>query len=133
MQLEGFNEVTGILHCCVYALASRREVVYVGKTRQPWQRLYAHVNARGRPKPYRPGMSNVKHGIKFDQVFIRNCMLGELDQLELDMIAKYLPRHNIKGRPTPVPLGLEQLIAEILVSQGQMPPPIAMPRIHRRF
>ena len=135
MELEGFREITELLHCAVYALVSRREVVYIGKTKQPWQRLYAHVTARGRS--YRPqvGARQVKKGIKFDQLFIHPCMLAELDLLELDMIAKYRPKHNVLGMPHVPSAEMDKIIADILAAQALVlpPPPVAQPRLHRRF
>jgi hypothetical protein len=129
MELEGFQEISGLLHCAVYALVHRREVVYVGQTRQPWIRLYAHVNARGKAGQLKAGYRTVKHGVKFDQLFIRSCMLAELDQLELDMIAKYRPKHNVKGVPKATPQEMEALIAALITVSV----PIAQPKLHRRF
>lgn len=132
MELEGFQEISGLLRCAVYALVWRREVVYVGQTRQPWVRLYAHASARGRTRSIPAGPHRtVKAGIKFDQLFIRNCMLGELDGLELEMIAKYRPKYNVRGVPKGTPQELDALIAELISVPA--PAPVAMPRIHRRF
>lgn len=131
MELEGFQEITAILHCAVYALVWRREVVYVGKTNQPWVRLYSHVRARGKTIHRPVGYRQVKQGIKFDQVFVRPCMLGQLDELEVQMIHKYRPRYNIKDAPKATPKDIEWLVSSII--QSQPPAPVAPVRLHRRF
>ncbi len=127
MELEGFAEVTGLLHCVVYALVHRREVVYVGQSRRPLARLDAHAIGRSRA-----GLKSTR-GLKpfrFDQVFIRACMLAELDSLETEMIARYRPKHNQRKLPPASAVELNLLIAAVLASTA---PPAPVVNIHRRF
>ncbi len=105
---DGFVNISFTLHCAVYALRKRRVVVYVGKSKKPLTRLYSHVNARGKF----PQVGVKK--ISFDEIWIRPCMLSELDALEVEMIRKYQPRYNVKHRaPTPIPDDIRALLATI--------------------
>lgn len=132
MELEGFLEVSGLLHCVVYALVYRREVVYVGQSRRPLARLDAHAVGRSRVGFRKNGGPKV--GFRFDQVFIRPCMLAELDALETEMIAKYRPKHNQKKLPPASAEEMNLLIAAVLAqSRGSAPSPLPQPRFDRRF
>ncbi len=111
---EGFVDVSFMLHCAVYALRKRRTVVYVGQTKKPLTRLYSHMNARGKKEPWKAGYKTQKTGFSFDEIWIRPCMLSELDALEVEMIRKYQPRYNVKHRaPTPIPEDIRALLATI--------------------
>ena len=113
IQLEGFAEVSPILKAGVYALVKNGVVIYVGKSRQVYARLYAHRSTAGRaaraklngkPSPI-PTWLPAK-GFVFDQVFVRPCTLDQLDSLERDMINLYKPRYNESlktSRPVSVP------------------------------
>lgn len=105
MRLDGFTDITPILRAGVYALVYRSEVVYVGKSKSMYARIYAHRNlwnSRG-SKTQRPAWLQAK-GILFDEVHIRPCMLEQLDAIEAELIEAYRPRYNVAlkpaGRPT---------------------------------
>lgn len=93
--LDGFTEVSPILRAGVYALVKAGVVIYVGKSKSLYQRIYAHRTtaqrkARGKEIPsWLPAK-----GFVFDQVFVRTCSLEDLDRLEAEMINLYKPRYN---------------------------------------
>src|SRR6185437_576305 len=95
MQMLDFQDFSALLGPGVYALVKRGVVIYVGKSRALYLRLYAHRNvaraaAKGKPIPtWLP----IK-GFVFDQVFVRPCALADLDRLEAEMIELYKPRYN---------------------------------------
>lgn len=91
---EGFVDVSFLLHCAVYALLRKGEVVYVGQSKRPMTRIYSHVHKRGKLSPWKPGIRERKVGFAFDGIWVRPCMLSELDGLEQEMIRKYQPKHN---------------------------------------
>lgn len=126
MQLEGFQEVTPLLHCLIYALVHRREVVYIGQSRRPLSRLDAHAVGRSRV-----GLKSSVSRFRFDQVFIHPCMLAELDELETKMIALYRPKHNQRKLPPASAAELELLVAGVLASQAAITRTEV--RIERRF
>src|SRR6266566_820757 len=43
-----FINITKLMHCGVYLLLRKGEVVYVGKSKQPLMRIHTHVRNRGR-------------------------------------------------------------------------------------
>jgi hypothetical protein len=95
MQLSDFLDISPILRCGVYALCKRGVVIYVGKSKSLYSRIYTHKHfanrgAKGRPIP---DWLPIK-GIQFDEVFIRPCLIDDLDRLEREMINLYKPRYN---------------------------------------
>ena len=95
MQLDGFTDVSALLRAGVYALCKRGVVIYVGKSKSLYSRIYTHKHfanrgAKGKPLP---DWLPVK-GIQFDEVFIRTCRVEDLDALETEMINLYKPRYN---------------------------------------
>jgi len=121
MELEGFVNASALMHCGVYALVYKDEVVYIGQSRQPLQRLATHINYRKRKYPKPMGYRQVKVGINFDRIWFRPCMLRELDDLEIAMIKKYQPRHNQKHAPPKPSISLEMLVD--MMPANVMPPP----------
>ena len=95
VQLEGFDEVSVILRAGVYALVSRGVVIYVGKAKNLYSRIYTHRTQAKRAKRGLniPSWLPIK-GFVFDQVFVRTCKLEDLDTLEAEMINIYKPRFN---------------------------------------
>lgn len=95
MQLDGFTSVSEILGPGIYALIRRGVVIYIGKSKSLYQRIYAHRTtasraARGKSIPtWLPAK-----GFVFDEVWVRPCRLEDLDRLEAEMIAKYRPKFN---------------------------------------
>ena len=97
MQLDGFLDVSSLLRCGVYALCKRGVVIYVGKSKSLYARIYTHRNltSRGKGKKVPAWMPQSLKGIHFDEVFIRRCSLEELDALEEATINLYKPHYNI--------------------------------------
>ena len=95
MQLDGFHDITPILRCGVYALIKRGTIVYVGKSKSMYARIYTHKHFANRAAKGKeiPSWLPVK-GIQFDEVHIRPCTLEALDALEAEMIDRYRPRYN---------------------------------------
>ena len=98
LALDGFENVSSLLRSGIYVLAKRGTVIYVGKSKSLYARIYAHRNlanraARGqRPPAWFP--ASLK-GIIFDQVFIRYVHVDDLDRVETEMINLYKPKFNI--------------------------------------
>lgn len=95
MQLEGFTDVSHLLRAGVYALCKRGVVIYVGKSKSLYSRIYTHKHFANRGAKGRaiPSWLPIK-GIQFDEVFIRPCSLEALDSLEHEMINLYKPKYN---------------------------------------
>ena len=134
MRLEEFDEVSVILQSGVYALCKRDVVIYVGKSKSLYQRIYAHRNlanrsAKGqRPPSWWP--ASLK-GIVFDRVFVRPCHVDELDRLEAEMIDKYKPKYNVSlanGLKVRAPINL-QIGGATITLNG----PSAQPGLVRRI
>lgn len=121
---EGFIDISFILHCAVYALLQNGKVVYVGQTKQPLTRLYAHANARGKLEPWKAGYRTRKVGFKFDSMWVMPCLLRDLDRLEMEQIEKYQPKHNVRGKKPNPPLDLSLLMASIRVNGPPAEAPI---------
>lgn len=120
MDMDGFLDYSDVLHCGVYALVQGEEVVYVGKSKAPLMRIYSHANAQGKLGPWRAGYKHRKTGFRFDGIWFRPCMLRELDALEVEMIQKYRPRHNVKDKPT---VSLEELLTGLVPMLPAAPEP----------
>ena len=95
MQLEGFTEVSDVLRAGVYALAKNGVVIYVGKSKSLYQRIYAHRHTARRAAAGKPIPSWLPiKGFVFDQVFVLPCRLEDLDELEAQIVNRYKPRYN---------------------------------------
>lgn len=93
--LEGALDVSLILKPGVYALVRRGVVIYVGKSKSVYQRIYTHrttANRKARGQAI-PTWLPIQ-GFVFDQVFVWTCTLEELDALEAEKINLYQPRFN---------------------------------------
>jgi len=117
-----FMDISKLLHCGVYCLLRKGEVVYVGKSKKPLVRLYTHVYNRGKEagRALYPGIvagpTHGGKGINFDGIWFVPCMLGQLDVIELAMIRKYEPRYNVRGKPpTPIPDEIKALLKQMVV------------------
>lgn len=93
--MEGFVDCSVVLKAGVYALVKNGVVIYVGKSKSVYQRIYTHRHLAKRAKQGKtiPDWLPTK-GFVFDQVYIRPCTVDELDALEVEMINKYKPRYN---------------------------------------
>lgn len=130
MELEGFQDVSALLRCGVYALCKRGVVIYVGKSKSLYARIYTHKHFanRGAKGKAVPSWLPVK-GLQFDEVFIRHCRLEELDLLEHEMINRYKPKYNLslKNNLKVLPGTITILGVEIQMS------PAPRPQIERRL
>ncbi len=96
LALSGFEDVSALLGPGVYALIKRGVVIYVGKSKSLYQRIYAHRNmARAAAKGKTIPTWMPIRGFVFDQVFIRPCRLEDLDSLEREMVELYKPKFNM--------------------------------------
>lgn len=125
LALEGFQDVSTLLRSGIYVLCRRGIVIYVGKSKSLYARIYTHKHfanrgAKGKPVPsYLP----VK-GMQFDQVFIRYCHVDQLDALEAEAINRYKPHYNTNlknGLAVKTPITLN--IGGILLQMNAAPRP----------
>lgn len=95
VKLEGFTDVSAILGCGVYALVKRGTVIYIGKSKSLYGRIYTHRSAATRASKGKgiPTWLPVK-GFVFDQVLVFPCHIDRLDAVEHEMINRYKPRYN---------------------------------------
>lgn len=101
MELAGFQDISKVLTCGVYALGFKGVVVYVGKSKSMYSRIYAHRNLwnQGRKGRLQPAwMPTSVKGMLFDEVYIRPCTLEQVDALEVEMINRYKPKYNIVSK-----------------------------------
>lgn len=93
--LEGFQDVSTLLRSGIYALCKRGVVIYVGKSKSLYSRIYTHKHFanRGAKGKAIPSWLPVK-GIQFDEVFIRYVHVDALDAAEREAINLYKPRYN---------------------------------------
>lgn len=91
--LEGFVNVSVMLKPGVYALVKDGAVVYIGQSKQPLSRIYAHKSLWGRKKV--PGYLPIR-GILFDEAHVLPCRVEDLDLVERTLIDLYKPKFNIK-------------------------------------
>ena len=96
MQLEGFSDVTPLLRSGVYALAKRGVIIYVGKAKNLYSRIYTHKHFanRGAKGQKIPSWLPIR-GFVFDQVFVFPCRVDLLDSVEAEMVNKYKPKYNV--------------------------------------
>lgn len=95
LRLEGFEDVSGLLHAGVYALVAKQVVIYVGKSKALLPRVYTHrQNYINKRKGKVPEWLTPVKGMFFDELFVRPCRIEELDALEREMIERYKPRYN---------------------------------------
>jgi excinuclease UvrABC nuclease subunit len=115
MVLSGCVDVSEVLECGVYVLLHRGEVVYIGQAKEMLKRVYTHAHFRGRLKPANFRSSKYpQRGFQFDEVQVRPCAVGELDDLEREMIQQHQPKHNTRLKPgAPMPEAIRQMINEM--------------------
>lgn len=97
MRLEGFTDITPILRCGIYALCFHGRVVYIGKSKNLYVRIYAHRNlyyAKLKKQALSSSLVPLK-AIQFDEVHILPCSPDRMDALEREMINKYNPKMNV--------------------------------------
>jgi len=104
--MEGFQDVSGLMGCAIYALKRRGTVVYIGQTRAAVQRLYTHYN-----NLQKRGRKGIKW-ISFDEMWIMPCAYGDLDRVEAELIQRWRPKHNV--RVPEVPIDIRALVASLV-------------------
>lgn len=95
LALEGFENATTLLRSGIYILVKRGVVIYVGKSKSLYSRIYTHkhfANRGAKGKPI-PSWLPVK-GMQFDEVHIRYVHVDQLDAEEAAAINKYKPHYN---------------------------------------
>ena len=102
-KFEGYVDISLVLRAGIYLLCYRGQVVYVGKSKSMYSRIYTHRNQwnnirRGKSKAPTWLPTAVK-GILFDEVHVRHCSLEAMDALEVEAIRKYQPRYNVQHKP----------------------------------
>jgi len=117
-----YLDISKLMHCGVYALMRKGEIVYVGKSKSPLGRLHSHIKNRGCEMPGgrrtwggagSTGPTHNGRGINFDGILFYPCMLGQLDVIEAVLIREHLPRYNTRGMPPkPIPVELKALLAQ---------------------
>ncbi len=112
---DDFEDATVMLMPAVYALMHHGVIVYIGQSKKPLTRIYAHRIKWGKRKtPWLRAESQAK-GMLFDEIWVKPCRVEDLDQIEGDMILKYKPRHNLRaGKYTTIPLEAQDLVARIV-------------------
>jgi|SRR5882672_1590063 len=140
--------ITKLMHCGVYALVKKGQVVYVGKSKQPLQRIFTHVRNRNKPignalyGKVDVGPSVNGKGIAFDTVWFLPCMLGQLYTLEVHFIKMFMPKHNdkhnpkaravtVKEPPIPIPEDIRAILKQMITITG-LPPTEDRPKVYIR-
>lgn len=126
MRLEGFVDVSAILGSGIYALVSRGEVVYVGKSKVMLMRVGNHRTALGRKRL----TGRATRGVVFDSVWVMPVHVDRLEEVEYDMIQRYRPKWNKIWNSGPPP-EIAALIGHLI----PFVPAVAEPRafIRRRL
>jgi hypothetical protein len=136
MEQDGFVDISVILRCAVYALLKKGTVVYIGQSRTPYKRLNAHASFRGKSVPGKFVTQNFCYwsrriGYQFDEVWVRPCVIDEVDAVEREMIRKYRPKHNVRHNEG-IPEELKAIVSEIISAMPRPPPRPAL-NIRRRI
>lgn len=122
----GVVEASALLRPAIYFLFHLGALVYIGQSKVPLQRLYAHRSTWGKRKDdWRRFGAKPVRAILFDEIFLLRCAPEALASTEEALIRRYRPRYNII-HATAVPVELEALLGG-----ARLPPPEAP--IHRRF
>jgi len=131
MDEHQFMDISKLMHCGVYALVRKGQVVYVGKSKEPLRRIFRHVSNRGKPMGQRlfggyTSPAQDGKGITFDTIWFLPCMLGQLGTLEVHFIKMFMPKHNVKHNPDlkakttimPIPDDIRALLAQMVTITG---------------
>jgi excinuclease UvrABC nuclease subunit len=123
VRIDGAVDVSAILRSGVYVLLCQGAIVYVGKSKVMLTRVYSHRSTWGRKRT-----EAQPRGVVFDEVHVVPVSLDAVDELERVLIAKYKPRYNTQynnGLPPDIALLVQSLIPSA--------PPVAQPKLYRRF
>lgn len=132
----GFIDIGESLKAGIYLLTYKREVVYVGKSKELLRRLYEHrlnylrfkVGKKGHPY-------SQAQPILFDGIMIHPCNPHDLDRLERQYIALHQPKHNktLKGKVHSGPIEIVVNGQTIVVGDSkQTKLPAPGPKLTRR-
>jgi excinuclease UvrABC nuclease subunit len=102
-KFEGYTDISLVLRAGIYLLCYKGQVVYVGKSKSMYSRIYTHRNQwnnvrRGKAKSPTWLPQAVK-GILFDEVHVRHCSLEAMDGLEVEAIQRFQPKYNVQHKP----------------------------------
>ena len=138
--LDGFTCVSALLRSGVYALAYKAEIVYVGKSKNLYQRIYTHRTIWNRFRQGKRMLPYVKvKPMQFDQIFIHPCPAYDLDMIERRMIDRYRPKHNERLMPVtkisaPISLNIRGLAITLNGGPSSRPGPnTPAPAFERRI
>ena len=92
--IEGLD-FTAMLRPAVYILSHEDEVVYVGKSKCPLVRIYAH-----RLRSKLTNIESEDRSFIFDSIHLIPAHIDALNALEQRLIRELRPRHNIRHKPT---------------------------------
>lgn len=119
--LEGFVDATALLRSGIYALLYNGVVVYIGQSRTPLNRIYAHRSLRSRKTP---AWLPIK-GMLFDEVHVLPCPVDRLNQVERALIDLYKPKYNVKLKsPQPVATEFTINVGTCVIAVNAKPSPI---------
>jgi hypothetical protein len=91
LRKDGFRPVPGVtMPAGVYALLNHGAVVYVGVSKNVYNRLVQHEVARKRRKP----VSGSSRAIPFNAVLVKFCPIHEARILEAELINSLRPKYN---------------------------------------
>ena len=132
--LEGFENCSTLLRSGVYVLVRRGVVIYVGKSKTLYSRIYTHKHFanRGAKGKAIPSWLPVK-GMQFDEVHIRYVHVDDLDRVEAETINKYKPHYNMNlknGLKVRAPINL--VINGVALGLNESLPRPQSPTIARR-
>jgi hypothetical protein len=130
MELEGFVDVTMLLHAAIYALVREGRVVYVGQSKLPLLRINQHRGGWGKKKAFVGGKVREVKSMLFDAIWIMPCPWHKLDEVEIEMIKRYQPRYNIRHMPRQPSPDISALLVELMPFVAERDPE---PRIRRRI
>jgi hypothetical protein len=86
-----------------------------------------------RKRAPREGAKNSIAGIAFDEIWVRQCTLGQLDILEAAMIKKHQPKHNTIYQPPVPPMPIEELMRLVPTYPHTEVKPATPRSVYRRF
>jgi excinuclease UvrABC nuclease subunit len=124
LTLEGFENCTTLLRSGIYVLIKRGVVIYVGKSKSLYSRIYTHKHFanRGAKGKAIPAWLPVK-GMQFDEVHIRYVHVDDLDRVEAETINRYKPHYNTNlknGLKVRTPIALN--IGGVILALNESPP-----------
>jgi excinuclease UvrABC nuclease subunit len=123
-RLMGFSDYSKLIGSGIYALVSGDEVVYIGKSKQLWKRLYAHRSTLERVRQGKRPFNKMRAMI-FDKVWIMACAISDMERIEKEWIGKLNPKYNRVHRT-------RMDMTDVLDIIRQEAPPKAISSIPRR-